>query len=149
MNRWVSRLATDDTATIDPPPLRTIAAPASRKTRNTPVSVTPRMRFHSSVEVATTGPIVPSPAEATTILSVWSASASATAAATSASAVTSPADVRTRTPSGACWRSCSAAASSLSAVRPISVTSAPSATSAAAAANPMPLPPPVTRAERP
>lgn len=69
MNRWVSRLATDDTATIDPPPLRTIAAPASRNVRKTPVRLTPITRFHSSVEVATTGPIVPSPADATAMRS--------------------------------------------------------------------------------
>ena len=78
-----------------------------------------------------------------------SSAVSSTATATCSSTVTSATTKRAVAPPVAAAAICVTASASFCSVRPQMVTCAPSAASRAAVARPMPLPPPVTRTERP
>ena len=150
MNGWVSGPAIDDSPTKAPPPARAIAAPLCFSVKKAPLRLMSITRSHSATGMATTGAIVPVPADAT---QCWRppvmAEAAATAAATSSSLATSHAIPRTSVPAGASALSSATAASRRSWLRPAMVTDAPSRNRWRAAARPIPLPPPVISAAVP
>ena len=150
MKRWVRMPAIEEIATIEPPPRCAIACPACLMVRKLPVRFTSIVKRHISSGVAKIEPPAPAPALATAMSSLpVRRQARSTAAATPASSVTSQACHCTEVPAGAAASSPRAASSSFEAVRPMIVTDAPSASSRPAHARPMPLPPPVTRADWP
>lgn len=150
MNACDSGDAMEEMVTIDPPPDRCIAAPACLIVRNAPVRFVSITRCHSSNGNDVTGPTLPVPADATAMSRPpVDSHANPTAPATVDSSATSDAAHRTVAPSGAAATRSSAAARNVSSLRPVMVTDAPSLSSRAAQASPMPDPPPVINADRP
>jgi hypothetical protein len=146
----VTAPATDEMATIEPLPWRAMTRAACLSVSSVPVRLRSSVRRHAPASTWVSGPMVSEPPALMTTPSSRPvpAVAAATAAATASSSVTSAGTVVTAVP-GAAASMVAAAAASRSSERPAMVTAAPSTASRTAQASPMPLPPPVTRAEYP
>src|SRR5262245_29099946 len=131
--------------TNDPPPPLTISRAACLSTYMVPLMFRSTVRRHASESICVIGPMVSlPPAQCTTPCNRPDhAVAASTARVTSSSLVTSAGSYMTE-PGPPRAVISSAAAESLSALRPTSIALPPAATTAAAHALPMPLPPPVT-----